>query len=214
MPHIGSIHIEWQQDGEILWKLDFPNKSPEQIFSLGAVALADHMIATLLSENVVSFIESTVRGLLANKIEVAPINSELKGATLELHQGTALYTKFKAKTKLFANNQKLEQGLSQMAQNYIGKVLVTASKANTDAIKFGILAVISTYEHNIRIMFETNQPATITRANIIKGVGIFINKYPYGVKAEDLEKHLADAENLIAKWKVLPLRENHTIFYF
>jgi hypothetical protein len=213
MSRIGSIHIEWQQNGEIMWKLDIPDKNPESIFSLGAVALTDHMIATLQSENVISFVEAAINGLLAGKIEFAPIHPELKSARLDLNRGNVLYTTFKANTKLFANNQKVEQGLIQMALNYIGKVLATAAKADTDAIKFGILAVIATYEHNLRIMFDTKQGVAVTRANAAKGVGIFINKYPYGVKAEDLEARLADAKNILAKWKALPLRANHSVFY-
>ena len=214
MSLIGSIHIDWQQDGEILWKLDFPDKNPEQIYSLGAVALTDHMIATLQSENVISFIEALIKGLLNGKIDLAPINQELKSARLSLNRGKVLYTTFKANTKLFANNQKVEHGLLQMALNYVGKVLTSASEENTDAIKFGILAIIATYEHNLRIMFESKQAMTTTRTNIAKGVAIFINKYPYGVKTEDLEARLADTGNIVAKWKSLPLRNNHSIFYF
>ncbi len=212
MSRIGSIHIAWKADGKISWKLDFPDKDPEQLYSMGAVALTDHLLATLLSNAAVGFCEAVLEGLVNGKIEVRPIGPELKSAALELYRGRVLYTIFSPKSKLFADNHKLEQAISQMAQNYIGKVLATATKANSDAIKFGILGVVTNYEQQIRAMHSGSVSSTDARMNIAKAVGVFINRYPYGIRSEDLEKHLGDVGSLIEKWKTLPLKEKQPLF--
>jgi hypothetical protein len=212
MSRIGSIQIKWGQDGEITWNLDFPYEDPEQLYSLGGVALTDHLLATLISDNAIGFCETVLRGLV-NDIEVKPIGSEIKSANLELHRGRVLYTIFKAKSKLFCDNQKLEQAISQMAQNYIGKLLATASKTNNDAIKFGIFGVAASYEQHIRAMHETNQSVLNTRTNIAKAVEVFINRYPYGIRPEDLEKHLGNVENLIGKLNMLPRKQNKSLLH-
>ena len=208
MSKIGSVQITYGQNGEIQWDLDFPSKEPEQLYSLGGIALPDHLLSTLTSENVISFCETVLRGLVNNKIDTRPIGSELKSASLEFHRGRVLYTKFKANSKWFCDNQKLEQAISQMAQNYIGKLLATASKANSDAIKFGVFGIVASFEKHVRAMHEANQSAMTTRTNIAKAVEVFINRYPYGIKPEDLEKHMSDVENLIVKLKTLPLKQN------
>jgi hypothetical protein len=213
MSRIGSIQIKWEQDGEITWNLDFPYKDPEQLYSLGGVALTDHLLATLISDIAISFCETVLRGLVNNDIEVKPIGAELKSANLELHRGRVLYTIFKAKSKLFYDNQKLEQAISQMAQNYIGKLLATASKTNNDAIKFGIFGVVASCEQHIRVMHETNQSVLNTRTNIAKAIEVFINRYPYGIRPEDLEKHMGDVENLIGMLNVLPRKQNQSLLH-
>jgi len=210
MSKIGSIQITWGQDGGILWNLDFPDKDPEQLYSVGGVALTDHLFATLISENAICFCETVLRGLAINKIETKPIGSELKNASLDLHRGRVFYTKFRANSKWLCDNQKLEKAISQMAQNYIGKLLATASKTNNDAIKFGIYGVIASYEQHLRVMYEINQSTMTTRVNILKAVGVLVNMYPYGIKPEDLEKHLGDIESLIAKLNTLPLKQNQS----
>ena len=99
-----------------------------------------------------------------------------------------------------------------MAQNYIGKILSTASKVNNDAIKFGVIGVVASYEQHIRAMHEANQSFMGTRTNIAKAVGVFINRFPYGIKPEDIEKHLGDVEKLIEKLNTLPRKPNSPLF--
>jgi len=211
MSIIGSIQITWDKDGETIWTLDFPYDDPEQLYSIGGVALTDHLLSTLKSENAISFCEIVLRGLANNKIESTPIDSELKSASLEFHQGKVIYTIFKSNSKWFCNNQRLEQAISKMAQNYIGKLLATASKTNNEAIKFGVSGVVASYEQQVRAMHESDQSVITTRQNIGKEVGFFINYFPYNVKSEEFEKYLDNIESLIVKLNTLPLKQNQPV---
>jgi hypothetical protein len=211
MPIIGSIQITWDKDGEVIWNLDFPYKDPEQLYSIGGVALTDHLLSTLKSEYTISFCEIVLRGLANNKIKSKPIGSELKSASLEFHQGEVIYTIFKSNSKWFCDNQRLEQAISQMAQNYIGKLLATASKTNNEAIKFGVSGVVATYEQQVRAMHESTQSVMTTRLNIGKDVGFFINYFPYKIKSEELEKYLDSIESLIVNLNTLPLKHNQPV---
>lgn len=210
------MHLTWDEQGNVTFALDKNNPDEnfiQSIYSLGGVALIDHMIATLTAMNVIDLCTAVIHGVIDNRLEVQSIGSELKSARIEFHRGNVLYTYFKAQTKLFANNQKLETALCQMTVNTISKLLATASKENNVAIRFGILAIISSYEHNLRNMFENNLPRQTARINSAKAVAIFINKFPYGVKNEDFENHIKNAPQLIGKWENLPLQRDRSIFY-
>jgi hypothetical protein len=208
MSKIGAIKITWTADGAIQWNLDFKDKDPDQLYSLGAVALTDHMMATLTSPRALEFCETVLRAMKENKADIAPIGAELQSASLEFHKGQVLYTKFSTASKFLANNDRLEAAISQMARNYVAKALATESRVNQDAITFGIIGVLATYEMHLREALQTHQAAATTRVNILRGLAVFINKYPYGIRQEDLQKHVGDIDSLIAKWKSLPLTPN------
>jgi hypothetical protein len=62
-------------------------------------------------------------------------------------------------------------------------------------------------------MHETNQSVLNTRTNIAKAIEVFINRYPYGIRPEDLEKHMGDVENLIGMLNVLPRKQNQSLLH-
>ena len=216
MAKIGSMYITWNEQGHTTFSLDennFDDKFIESLYSLGGIALIDHMIATLTAKNVVALCTTIIYGVIDNKLEIQPIGSELKSAQIEFHRGSVIYTHFKSQSKLFSNNQKLEAALCQMTTNTLSKLLTTASKENNVGIRFGVLGIISSYEHNLRIMFDQKLNRQNARVNAAKAVGMFINKFPYGVTDEDFENQIKSAPQIIEKWKNLPLIEDKSIFY-
>ena len=56
MTKIGSMYITWDERGNIAFALDennFDDKFIQSLYSLGGIALIDHMLATLTAKNVV-----------------------------------------------------------------------------------------------------------------------------------------------------------------
>jgi hypothetical protein len=212
MAIIGTNKYTWDQSGEVKWKFD-GYKESDLINSGHAVALTDHMLSTLKSRNSISFCEIILRGLVKNEITVKPIGSELKSATLEFHTDNGIYTIFAAKNKLFCNNQKLEQALSQMSQNCIGKLLATTSQKYNEAIKFGILGVVTAYEKHLRVMHDTYASPMDTYRKIRIESNIFINGYPYKIRPGKIEKLLDNTEDLIEKIRALPSKPKRSLLY-
>jgi hypothetical protein len=215
MSILNNIKFSWDANGNIKWKLDKTTEANEMLYRFGGIALTDHLLATVKSENVISFCEVVLRGLANDKIEVNPINSELKNARLNFHRGKNIfYTTFKAKSKMFCDNQKLEQALSQMTQNYISKLLVTSSsEMNNNAVKMKVYLMIINYEHNIRKMHETNRSVIDTRKALIAASSILFLQKPQNVIPEKLDEFLDTVENKIEDLKNLPLAQGHGLFY-
>ena len=215
MATLNTLQIKWDTSGHVQWwtrrsvRLD----DSDVFYSLGGIALTDHMLSTLKSENVLNFCEQVLRGLVKNKLTIKPINSELKSATLNFNTGKALYTIFKGNVKMFSDNQKTEQALSQMVQNYIGKLLATNSDENKLAVKSGIYSMIVFYESQIRLMHETDQSVKATRANLYKAASLVLQNYPYDSTPENVENLMSEVERLIEKFRELPLTKNRGLFY-
>ena len=217
----GSIHYTWNSAGEISYVAYFPTADGSQIPSsdidvmnaLGAVWLVDHVLATVSSELLVDFVEVVLHGVAGEQIVVKPVKVELKEITLEFHRGNILYTTLKSKKKLFANNAKLEQGIVQMVENTISTILANSSKENADGIKFAVMGIIATYEMHLRKMIDEHIPALKIRAYIAKAITPFVMKFPASIHDDDLQKHIANIESQIQKWKALSLRPGRSIFY-
>jgi hypothetical protein len=214
MPPPISIYVTWDNFGNVNFRIDeqrFAKEFIEQLYSMAGVSLIDHMFTTLPAKNAVDLCEKLMRGIVDNKLDIYPIGAELKSAIIEVKAGKVMYTLFKPQEKWLADNQKTENAWAQMTINTIAMLLKVVSEENNTAIRLAAHGIISSYEHNLRRMFEINENRYTTRMNVAKAAAYFLNTFPVTQK-ELLDERLKDADQIIEKWKSLPFQYDHPIF--
>lgn len=218
MQSIGNIQITWVETGEVECILRLSSvardaETSDWVLTLGAIALVDHALSTLRYSVVVDLCEAVLTGLLLGNVDVNPIAPAVSQAQLDINGGkSGLFTIFKPGVDQGHGNSEIEDGIAQLTKNYLARALLEHQGPSADPLKFGVYGVVSSYEHNLRKMKQEGLSTATVHKNIRLAVSMFINRYPYGIREEDLRGHLEDIRPLIERWSALGLDPNRNIF--
>lgn len=211
-----SINISWDDEGNIVLNFDrvFKDNSiyGDSMYYCG-LALIDHLFVTLCFENVIYFSKNIIKAIHEKKYDSSSIGEELRSVTIEFHSANDyLYTIFKPRTKLFANNLEIENDLCQLVINVISKALCDTRIDMNEYFRAAVLGLFVSYMRTLKADYDNHASAFEARKHLGELAILFLNKFPGGFKDDGLYSSLLpESLDLIDRLSNFPASQNEPI---